>query len=71
MLSKASIPFIVKLVASYDQSLADCQAFVTAMDADCNSGSVIDTSTTSLLDNTDNVVELTCTGDDSWCVGTS
>lgn len=60
----------MKLVAGYDQSLTDCQAFVTAMDADCNSGSVVDISTTALLDNTSLTTELTCTGDASWCVGT-
>jgi hypothetical protein len=71
MPSKLSIPFIVRLVTSYDQSLADCQAFVTAMGADCNDGSVVDISTTSLLENTELTVELTCTGTSSWCVGTS
>lgn len=60
--------FVVTLVHSYDQSIADCEAFATAMGSTCDSE--IDTSTTAVLDATVDGT-LTCTGDASWCVGTS
>ena len=65
--STVAISFIVACVEAYDQTFQNCLAFVNLWDNTCQSGIV---SNSQLLSQTgSNVKTLSCSGDQSWCVG--
>lgn len=59
--------FIVASIRAYTQSLADCESFAAEWDNTCSDGAITGST---ILDSTD-VTSLTCTGDATWCVGTT